>query len=234
MNGGKPHERKRSDTINAVISGIPQTYKAVPPDNTSTRRLGITFMVICVLMSFSIGISAAVASYSTESEDVVSSHEAFREPLREEKVVPSPQPASSDDPVPDDSESLEQQPESITVGIPEADLTNVEYTGPTEGVQERLNRLAQSLGITYPVVATDCYIPGQDPTSIRGCYFTGTFFIGITKYALIYDDTFVSCVIRHEARHLWQDLNGLFQIQNGEIVNREWLEADATAYSGCS
>ena len=144
---------------------------------------------------------------------------------RDKELTPSPTPTPTEEVVQESVAPAVQAP----VNIP-----NATYTAPTEGVQDRLNRLASSMGITYPLVAADCHLPGVDPTMIRGCYWPGSYVIYITKYALMYDDAYVSCIIRHEARHLWQDLNGLYDIQSGVIVNRDWLEADATAYSGCS
>jgi hypothetical protein len=103
-----------------------------------------------------------------------------------------------------------------------------------EAAQQRVNRLAALVGATVPVYAADCYLPGVDPTMVRGCYWPDQKVIFITKYALMYDDSFVTCILAHEVRHAWQDANGMFQYQNGILINRDWLEADATAYSGCS
>jgi hypothetical protein len=103
-----------------------------------------------------------------------------------------------------------------------------------EAAQQRVSRLASLAGATVPVYAADCYLPGLDPTIVRGCYWPDQKAIYITKYALMYDDSYVLCVIKHEIRHAWQDANGMFQYQNGILINRDWLEADATAYSGCS
>jgi hypothetical protein len=103
-----------------------------------------------------------------------------------------------------------------------------------EAAQQRVSRLAAQVGTTVPVYAADCYLPGIDPTIVRGCYWPDQKVIYITKYALMYDDNYVYCILKHEARHAWQDANGMFQYQNGILINRDWLEADATAYSGCS
>lgn len=103
-----------------------------------------------------------------------------------------------------------------------------------ETLQSRLNRIATSLGIRTPVISGDCSYPGIDPSTIRGCYNPGSNLIYITKYATMYDDSYVGCIMKHEARHVWQEVNGMYQYQNGEIINRAWLEADAQAYSGCS
>ena len=105
---------------------------------------------------------------------------------------------------------------------------------PVSSDQERLNALASQIGVTVPVYAAACNIPGYDPTQIRGCYMPDRKVIHITRYALMYDDSYVHCILMHEARHAWQDANGMFQYQNGYLVNLDWLEADATAYSGCS
>lgn len=234
MDSGTHRRVKNFDIINALISGIPDAHKTNHSKSIISTKVGAAILIVFVLLSLSFGLFIVTATHQKDSAEIASSQESFRQHITDDKIFPSHKAIAAPAPSPDNSEPSGQLEQNINSGIPAADFSDVEYTGPTEGVQERLNRLAQSLGITYPVVPTDCYIPGQDPTAIRGCYLTGTYYIGITKYALVYDDAFVSCVMRHEARHLWQDLNGLFDIQNGEIVNRDWLEADATAHSGCS
>lgn len=102
-----------------------------------------------------------------------------------------------------------------------------------ESTQDRLNRIAASLGTSIPVVEGSCSYPGIDPSNIRGCYTPGSGVIYITQYATMYDDNFVRCVMKHEVRHVWQETNGLYQYENGEIINRDALEADARSYSGC-
>lgn len=143
-------------------------------------------------------------------------------------------------------------PTSTRTAIPEPVVTQTSvpvatqkstYTAPVaqpvapapapETLQSRLNRIAGSLGISTPVTSGDCSYPGIDPSTIRGCYAPGSNLIYITKYATMYDDSYVSCIMKHESRHVWQEASGLYKYQNGEIINRDWLEADARAYSGC-
>ena len=149
--------------------------------------------------------------------------------IRDEIATPTPTPTPTE-------EVVEEQP-AVVSSPKQAHVANesqVIYTGPTEGVQERLNRIAAEQGIPYSVIAADCYLPGVDPTTVRGCYWPGTYVIYITKYAIMYDDAYVACIMRHEARHVWQDTNNLYQYENGVLVNRDWLEQDATNASGCS
>jgi len=145
-------------------------------------------------------------------------------------------------PKPTTTKTVEPVPVSIPVASPTetkvAEAPRVIPATPPkpapETVQQRLNRLAISLGVTTPVISGSCNSSGVDPTMIRGCYYFNSNQIIITVYATMYDDNYVSCIIRHEARHVWQEKNGKVQYANGDVANRAWLEADATAYSGCS
>lgn len=148
--------------------------------------------------------------------------------IRDELTTPTPTPTPTEEVI--EEQVAESNPKQAHV----VDESQVIYTGPTEGVQERLNRIAAEQGISVPVIAADCYLPGVDPTTVRGCYWSGTYVIYITKYAIMYDDAYVACIMRHEARHVWQDTNNLYQYENGVLVNRDWLEQDATNASGCS
>lgn len=105
---------------------------------------------------------------------------------------------------------------------------------PTETSQARVNRIAASLGfINIPVVIQDgC---AQFSNAI-GCYaFDGT--IHITSYGLTKSDCTLRVAIAHEWKHSQQDVNGQIQFDaNGNITNRDWLEADAGAFGyahGC-
>jgi hypothetical protein len=120
--------------------------------------------------------------------------------------------------------------------VPQQQTTQVtpEVPSAPESVQQRLNRLALSVSSSLPFVAQNCSIPGYDPTQIRGCYTPGDSIIRITQYATMYDDAYVMCIMRHEARHVWQYTNGMMNIQDGVVINRDWLENDAAAASGCS
>ena len=129
-------------------------------------------------------------------------------------------------------------PETIEIVEEPTQVFSTPYSppmpSPVASDQERLNTLASQIGVSVPVYAAACNVPGYDPTQVRGCYMPDKKVIHITRYALMYDDSYVHCILSHEARHAWQDANGMFNYQNGVLVNRDWLEADATAYSGCS
>lgn len=150
-----------------------------------------------------------------------------RQVVRDE-FIPTPTPTPTEEVV----EEVVQQP-AVKQAVSSSNQQPT-YTGPTEGVQDRLNRIAAEQGITTPVVAADCHLPGVDPTTVRGCYWPGSYVVYITKYAIMYDDAYVACIMRHEARHVWQDINNLYQYENGVLLNRDWLEQDATNASGCS
>jgi hypothetical protein len=72
--------------------------------------------------------------------------------------------------------------------------------------------------------------------SIKGaiaCYRPILMEVVVTKYGLTFSDARLRCALKHEARHKWQDENGLIKYSDkGEITNRKWLEADARK-NGC-
>jgi len=138
--------------------------------------------------------------------------------------TPIPEPVVTQTPVPVATQKVTQS----------APIAQQPVSAPApETLQSRLNRIATSLGIRTPVASGACSYPGIDPSTIRGCYAPGSNLIYITKYATMYDDSYVGCIMKHESRHVWQESSGLYKYQNGEIINRDWLEADARAYSGC-
>ena len=155
------------------------------------------------------------------------------QPVEHKKIVRD-ELVTTPTPTPTPTEEIVEQAPVSAKQTHVVDESQIIYTGPTEGVRERLNRIATEQGISTQVVAADCYLPGVDPTTVRGCYWPGSYVIYITKYALMYDDAYVACIMRHEARHVWQDANNLYQYENGILVNRDWLEQDATNASGCS
>lgn len=138
--------------------------------------------------------------------------------------TPTPEPVATQTPVPVATQKV-SQPTPVTQPVAPAPAP--------ETLQGRLNRIAASLGIHTPVTSGACSYPGIDPSTIRGCYAPGSNLIYITKYATMYDDSYVGCIMKHESRHVWQEASNLYQYKNGEIINRDWLEADARAYSGC-
>lgn len=158
-------------------------------------------------------------------------------PVQQAKITVHRAPSMTVTPLPT-QEALPEEPESQVVTQPVKN--NVSQSQPVvqqpavESVQQRLNRLSASVNSPIPFVPGECYLAGVDPSTIRGCYYPGASSINITQYATMYDDSYVMCIMRHEARHAWQYANGMFDIQNGVIVNRDWLESDATSYSGCS
>lgn len=149
----------------------------------------------------------------------------------------APEPSYTEKAVPEQVQPETVQP--VSQPVQQSQKQYVEpVSAPAPAVQSDAQRVASlgvSLGSPLPVVFASCQASsGVDVTTIRGCYYPGDNKIIITQYATMYDDSYVSCIIRHEMRHAWQYQNGMFDIQNGVIVNRSWLESDATAASGCS
>lgn len=91
----------------------------------------------------------------------------------------------------------------------------------------RVERLGNAIGLTVSVGVCDivnalaCYKPSDNSTVV-------------TVEGLSYSDAELLCVLKHEARHKWQDDNNLIVFDAaGSIVNSDWLEADAYT-NGCS
>lgn len=144
------------------------------------------------------------------------------------KADRSPAPTSTPTPTPTPTETEEAVVEEQVLASSET------VVDQPETQDQRVVRLAQSQGISAPVRVGPCNISGLDSSRIMGCYFPGTHYITITPNAAQYHDEFVICIINHEWRHMWQDLNGMYQYTDGYISNAAQLEADAYAYSGCS
>lgn len=114
-------------------------------------------------------------------------------------------------------------PESVEpIVIPEPEPEPVVY----ETVDERINRLASAAGITATV--GECNI-----SNAIACYFPSRHNTVVTAYGLTFDDNVLACALRHEARHKWQDEQGLIEYDTqGNTLNRAWLEDDAYT-NGC-
>lgn len=182
------------------------------------------FKALAVIVVLIFGFDA-LTNFEQVKEEIpvqqvkTSTYRTVSKPLQTHKVVEPAQP------------EVIEQPQ---ISQPVVQEQTVTPEPQPESVQQRLSRLASSVGSVLPFVPGECYLPGIDPSTIRGCYQPGASVIYITQYATMYDDGYVMCIMRHEARHAWQYSNGMFDIQNGIIVNRDWLESDATSYSGCS
>ncbi len=142
------------------------------------------------------------------------------------KVDRSPEPTPTPTPTPTETEEIVVEEQVLVSSEPVIEQPETQ--------DQRVVRLAQSQGISATVRVGQCNINGLDPSRIMGCYLPGTHYITITPNAVQYHDEFVICIINHEWRHMWQDLNGMYQYTNGYISNTAQLEADAYAYSGCS
>lgn len=177
--------------------------------------LGVIGAVLVPLSSF--------AWDSNEVESIAVVADPVPTPIRETST-PTPTPTL---------EAVVEEP--VVEQAPLPPVETVEYTEPEiESQGQRVTRLAQSQGITALVRVGECHIQGLDSSTIMGCYYPGTHYITITPNAIQYDDGFVTCIINHEWRHMWQDLNGMYQYTNGYLSNAPQLEADAYAYSSCS
>jgi hypothetical protein len=184
------------------------------------------FKAIAIIVALIFGFDALTNFEQPKEETPV--QQAKTSTYRAVSTTPKPSTTA----VPTIEPEVVQQP--VSNNVPTVQQPAPVSAPEPESVQQRLNRLSSSVGSLLPFVAGECHIPGLDPSTIRGCYYPGASVIQITQYATMYDDNYVMCIMRHEARHAWQYANGMFDIQNGIIVNRDWLEADATASSGCS
>jgi hypothetical protein len=119
-----------------------------------------------------------------------------------------------------------------TIEEPVEDIPEKEYV-PVPVGDPYLMSLGQSVNVHLPIVFGKCSFEGYSSEQLLGCYYLGSDKIIITEYALAWGEDHVKCVILHESRHHWQDEKGLIKMENGEIVNRDWLELDAYDYAGC-
>jgi hypothetical protein len=180
---------------------------------------------------FVLGIIAAIAvplsSFGWEAKasiPVKEYVEVVHEPIRDE---PTNTPTPTVEPEPIAVPEIAQV-EAISavqpVPVPEPVAeTTVQY----------LNRLANAQGITVPIRYGTCIANGIDPSTINGCYIPYSHYITITDKGLAYGEEWAKCIIRHEYRHYFQDVNGMYQYLNGYISNHNLLEADAQNYAGC-
>jgi hypothetical protein len=140
MDSGTHHRVKNVDTINALISGIPVTHKTNHSQSLYSSKFGAAFLFVFVLLSLSFGLFIVTASHQKDSDEIASTQESFSQHITDEKNFPSQKAIATPAPSPDSSHSSEpsgQLEQNINSGIPAADFSDVEYTGPTEGVQER-------------------------------------------------------------------------------------------------
>lgn len=120
-----------------------------------------------------------------------------------------------------DSE-LEKETQALNV------LKNV--SDSVEG--QRVAALASTVGVSVPVYYSRNSCPNGDNSN--ACFWAGKGYITVTPLGYSRDDNFLSCILKHEDRHAQQFTNGQIEIAaDGTVVNREWLEADASSYSGC-
>lgn len=115
-------------------------------------------------------------------------------------------------------------------------IQNTDVNTSNESVEVRIARLQAETGITIPVYLQEAC--GSAPTTpgyyIIACYQPVLHYISITQAGYNLSDASVKCSLLHENRHYWQDINGYIQVDSaGNILNRDWLEADAKANS-CS
>jgi len=108
--------------------------------------------------------------------------------------------------------------ESVHTVTPTPSVTT---TVSVETSIERIERLALEFNLT--VIVAECEI-----VEALACYYPYNKSIIVTPYGLTYSDSVLSCALKHEARHKYQDENGLILYNSdGSIANRDWLEADA-------
>jgi hypothetical protein len=96
-----------------------------------------------------------------------------------------------------------------------------------ESADARIQRLMGRAGVSFSYAIADCGI-----ANALGCYNSNGM-IYFTQRGLR-DDCTIMRVITHEYRHLQQHRQGLIQVDaNGQVTNRDWLEADANAHTYC-
>lgn len=101
---------------------------------------------------------------------------------------------------------------------------------PTDPTQERIQRIANAVGVTVPISVGVCE---QHPGALA-CFKSVSNVISITQAGLASTDDYLSCIINHENRHAYQKAAGLITYApNGYISNKEWLEQDAHNFAGC-
>ena len=181
---------------------------------------------------FVLGIIASVAvplssfawnNHEVESIAVVA--DPIPTPIREE-VIPTPTPTV--EPV------VEPEPVPVVQPAPApAPVIEPVVEPAPETTTQYLNRLAREQGITIPIRFGTCSVAGIDPATINGCYIPYSHYITITAKGVSYGEDWTKCILKHEARHYFQDISGMYQYLNGYISNHQLLEADAQQFAGC-
>lgn len=102
------------------------------------------------------------------------------------------------------------------------------YVSNGETREQRVERLMNKVGVNIAYVIRDCSIPNS-----IACYTPGTNQIVLVPRLFERSDCTVARAITHEYRHHQQWIQGLMQIENGVLINRDWLEADARNHEYC-
>lgn len=129
-------------------------------------------------------------------------------------------------------------PPTVAITPTPTPAPTVEYSPPPVVVQTptdnevRVQKLIDQMGgMSVPwYIGDECY---ETPGALA-CFKVDSNVIYIQAAGLANSDARLLCTLRHENRHAWQKAQGLIKFDSsGTISNREWLEADAKAASGC-
>lgn len=144
------------------------------------------------------------------------------------KLIGIPAPTSQPEPLP-------TIPVQEIYSFSGSNSTNEISNKSEENNLNRLQRIAQGIGITIPVVSGTCArATGFASGVVAACFLMPEAIINVTLDGEALTDSELHCILIHENRHYYQYTNGLVQINEvGEVMNREWLEADAESFAGC-